>query len=281
MLRLTPSAMPFILPEESFSFKGIRIIEKVINGIGCLLGQEGILPDRKTLVFVHGAGSSNRMWIPQIQSLAAKNNTVAMNLPGHGLGERKGETTIPAYASSVIDLVDELGLKKVVLAGLSMGGAITQECAWSYPDRFSAIILISTGARLKVLPQLFDIVQNHFNAYIDFLPQFAFAKATSQEIIAPILEEARKCPANVVYGDFQACVNFDFTARVKEINLPCLILSGSEDKLTPPKLQDYLHEQIAGSKLIRVQNAGHILNIEKPREVNEAIEEFIESLPLA
>lgn len=255
--------------------------EKVINGIGCLLGQDGIIPNRKTICFVHGAGSSHRMWVSQMQPLMGKYNTVAINLPGHGLGERKGETTIPAYSSSVIDLMDGLGLKKVVLAGLSMGGAIAQECAWSYPDRFSAIILFSTGARLKVLPQLFDIVQNHFNAYIEFLPQFAFAKTTPQQIIVSLLEEARKCPANVVYGDFQACVNFDFTARAKEINQPCLIFSGAEDRLTPPMLQDYLHEQIAGSKLIRIQNAGHILNIEKPMEVNRAIEEFVDSLPLA
>jgi len=259
----------------------MKMKEKVINGIGYLLGQEGLLPSRKTLVFVHGAGGSHRMWISQMQHLTAKYNTVAINLPGHGLGQRKGEATIAAYAASVRDLMDGLGLKRVVLAGLSMGGAITQEFARNYAERLLAIILFSTGAKLKVMPQLFDMVQNNFDGYIAFLPQFAFAKATPSEVIAPVLEEARKCPANVVYGDFQACANFDFIAQVKEINLPCLIFSGSEDKLTPPKLQDYLHEQITGSKLIRFENAGHILNLEKPKEVNRAIEEFVDSLPVA
>jgi 3-oxoadipate enol-lactonase len=83
----------------------------------------------------------------------------------------------------------------------------------------------------------------------------------------------------VVYGDLQACDKFDLLARIKEIKIPCLIFSGTQDKLTVPECQDYLHEQIPGSKLIRFENAGHLLNLEKPKDVNKAIEEFIDSLP--
>jgi pimeloyl-ACP methyl ester carboxylesterase len=254
--------------------------EMIVNGIGCLLGQEGILPNRKTIVFIHGAGSSHQMWIPQIHPLSVKYNTVAINLPGHGLGREKSETTISGYAASVRELIEGLGVKKVVLAGLSMGGAITQEAALTFPGRLLAIILFSTGARLQVMPQLLEVIRNDFDAYIRFLPDFAFARSTPQEIIAPVLEEARKRLPEVVYGDFQACDRFNLMERVKEIVLPCLIFSGSEDRITPPKFQDYLHGQITGSKLIQVENAGHILNLEKPREVNKAIEEFVESLPM-
>lgn len=253
--------------------------EMVIDGIGCLLGQESLLPDQRAIVFVHGAGSHHQLWIPQMAYLSKKYNTVAINLPGHGLGSRKGETTITGYVQAVRDLMDGLGLKKVVLAGLSMGGAITQEFALTYPERLMAIILFSTGAKLKVMPQFFDIIRNDFEAYVNFLPQFAFAKSTPQEIIEPVLKEARKRNPEVVYGDFQACDKFDLLARVKEIKIPCLIFSGTEDKLTIPKFQDYLHEQISGSKLIRFENAGHILNLEKTKEVNKAMEEFMDSLP--
>jgi pimeloyl-ACP methyl ester carboxylesterase len=129
------------------------------------------------------------------------------------------------------------------------------------------------------MPQLFDVIRKDFEAYVNFLPQFAFARSTPKEIIEPVLREARKRNPDVVYGDFQACDKFDLLSRVQEIKVPCLIFSGMEDKLTVPKFQDYLHEQIAGSKLVRLDNAGHILNLEKPREVNQAIEEFIDSLP--
>jgi len=253
--------------------------ETVIKGIGCLLGQDSILPNRRTIVFVHGSGSSHQMWIPQMEYLALKYNTVAINLPGHGLGQGKGETTITGYVNAVRDLIDGLDLKNVVLAGLSMGGAITQEFALTYPERLSAIILFSTGAKLKVMPEIFEMIRKYFEAYISFFPRFAFVKSTPQEVIERTMEEARKCGPEVVYGDFQACDKFDLLGRIKEIKIPCLIFSGTEDKLTVPKHQDYLHEQISGSKLIRFENAGHILNLEKPKDVNKAIEEFIDSLP--
>jgi pimeloyl-ACP methyl ester carboxylesterase len=252
--------------------------EMVIKGIGCLLGQDSIVQDRRTIVFVHGSGGSHRMWIPQVEYLSSKYNTVAINLPGHGLGQRKGETTITGYVNAVHDLIDGLDLKNVVLAGQSMGGAITQEFALTYPERLSAIILFSTGAKLKVMPEIFETIRNNFEAYIGFLPQFAFAESTPQEVIQPALEETRKCDPEVVYGDFQACDKFNLLARIKEIKIPCLIFSGTEDKLTVPKYQDYLHEQIPGSKLIRFDHAGHLLNLEKPKDVNKAIEEFVNSL---
>jgi pimeloyl-ACP methyl ester carboxylesterase len=72
---------------------------------------------------------------------------------------------------------------------------------------------------------------------------------------------------------------FNLIDRVAEIKLPCLIFSGADDKLAYPKFQDYLHEKIAGSRLIRFENAGHALHMEKPDEVNKAIEEFLDGLP--
>ena len=253
--------------------------ESIVNGIGCLLGQEAIEPSRKTILFVHGAGSSHKIWAVQVDRLSNKYNTVAINLPGHGLGRSKGETTIKGYVDAVRDLIDGLGLEKIVLAGQSMGGAIAQQFALTYPQRMLAIILFSTGARLRVMPQIFDTVKNDYEAAVNFMPQFSFAKSTPREIIEPVLEEARKRDPEVVYGDYLACDAFDILDRVKEIQLPCLIFSGAEDVLTPPKFLDFLNKQIAGSKLIRLENAGHVLNLEKPDVVNKAIEEFIGSLP--
>jgi pimeloyl-ACP methyl ester carboxylesterase len=144
--------------------------ETVIKGIGCLLGQDSILQNRRTIVFVHGSGANHQMWIPQMEYLSLTYNAVAINLPGHGLGLRKGETTIAAYVNAVQDFIVGLDLKNVVLAGLSMGGAIAQEFALSYPERLSAIILFSTGAKLKVMPEIFDIIRTNFEAYISFCP---------------------------------------------------------------------------------------------------------------
>lgn len=254
------------------------MIEKIIYGIGCMIGQDVINPNRKTIVFVHGAGGSHWLWTAQVEYLSRKYNAIAINLPGHGLGRAQGETTIEGYVKAVRDLIEGLGVQKVVLAGLSMGGAITQEFALTYPENLIAVILFSTGARMKVMPQIFDLIKKDFKAFVKMSPEFTFAKTTPSEVIASFMEEAGKCDQDVVYGDYQACNEFNLFDRVTEIKLPCLIFSGAEDKLTMPKFQDFLHEKIAGSRIIRFENAGHNLNLEKPEEVNRAIDEFLGSL---
>jgi len=254
--------------------------EIIINGIGCMLGKDAINPDRKTIVFVHGAGGSHRLWTVQVEHLSRKYNAVAINLPGHGLGRAQGETTIEGYVKAVRDLIEGLGVQKVVLAGASMGGAITQQFALTYPEKLIAIILFNTGARMKVMPEIFDLIKKDFKTFATMTPaEYTFAKTTPREIIASFIEEAVKRDPDVVYSDYQACNTFNLLDRVAEIKLPCLIFSGAEDKLTVPKFQDFLHEKIAGSRLIRFENAGHALNLEKPEEVNKAIDEFLSSLP--
>jgi pimeloyl-ACP methyl ester carboxylesterase len=253
--------------------------EIIINRIGCMFGQDGISPDRKTIVFVHGAGGSYRLWAAQVEYLSRKYNAIAINLPGHGLGQAQGETTVEGYVKAVRDLIEGLGVQKVALAGQSMGGAVTQEFALTYPEKLIAIILFNTGARMKVMPEIFDLIKKDFKAFVQMSPEFAFAKTTPSEVTAMYMEEAQKCNPDVVYGDFEACNAFNRLDRIAEIKLPCLIFSGAEDKLAMPKFQDFLHEKIAGSKLIRLENAGHHLNLEKPEEVNRVIDEFLGSLP--
>ena len=254
--------------------------EIIINGIGYMLGQDEISPDRKTIFFVHGAGGNHRLWNAQVEYLSQKYNAVAINLPGHGLGRAQGETTIDGYVQAVRDLIEGLGVQKVVLAGTSMGGAITQEFALTYPGKLIAIILFNTGARMKVMPEIFDLIKKDFKAFVTMRPaEYTFAKTTPNEVIASYIKEAMKCNPDVVYGDFQACNAFDRLDRIAEIKLPCLILSGAEDKRTIPKFPAFLHKKIAGSQLIRLENTGHALNLEKPEEVNRAIDEFFSSLP--
>lgn len=253
--------------------------ETIINGIGCMMGQDKINPDLKTIILVHAAGSSHRGWTPQVEYLSRKYNTVAINLPGHGLGRKQGEATIDGYVKAVRVLIEGLSIQKAALAGISMGGAITQQFALSYPEKLIGIILIGSGARMKVMPEIFDMIKKDFKTFARMTPEVMFAKETSSEIKAACIEENLKCDPEVAYGDFQACNAFNLIDRVAEIKLPCLIFSGADDKLAFPKFQDYLHEKIAGSRLIRFENAGHALNMEKPDEVNKAIEEFLDGLP--
>jgi pimeloyl-ACP methyl ester carboxylesterase len=97
-----------------------------------------------------------------------------------------------------------------------------------------------------------------------------------------LVAEGRKkllaCPSEVVHGDFSACDAFDQMDRVDKARLPALIVCGEEDKLTPPKYSAYLADRIPGASLCLVPGAGHMVMLEKPREVGEAVWNFLRGL---
>ena len=84
-----------------------------------------------------------------------------------------------------------------------------------------------------------------------------------------------KVPAETIFGDFIACDQADITEEVKGIEMPTLIICGMDDRLTPPEYSVYLNRAIRGSKVVSVPDAGHMVTLEKPEEVNRAIEAFV------
>ena len=218
------------------------------------------------------------MWLRQLRYFKPKRSTLAPFLPGHGEEGGPGRERVADYVEDLRGFLDAMRLERVVLAGLSMGGAISQLFALTHPERLAGLVLASTGAKLKVLPAIFETLRKDFEGYLRMMGQFSFAQGASEEIKREILEETRKQNPEVIAGDFRACDAFDVRERLSEIRAPTLVLSGADDLLTPPKYSDFLVERIPGSRLVRLAGAGHLLPVEKPEEFNRAVEEFMEGL---
>jgi pimeloyl-ACP methyl ester carboxylesterase len=242
---------------------------------GRLLPEAGNQP---ALVFVHGAGGAATMWLAQLRYFKPKRSTLAPFLPGHGEEGGPGRERIADYVEDLRGFLDAMQLDRVVLVGLSMGGAISQLFALTHPDRLAGLVLASTGAKLKVLPVIFETLAKDFEGYLLMMGQFSFGKSAPEEIKQEVLEETRKQRPEVIAGDFRACDAFDVRERLSEIRTPTLVLSGAEDLLTPPKYGDLLVERIPGARLVRFPGAGHLLPVEKPEAFNQAVEEFLEGL---
>jgi pimeloyl-ACP methyl ester carboxylesterase len=254
------------------------MIEKLLNDkLGFAVNEWPLPPAKTPIIFVHGAGGSHLMWLGQLAFFKKEFNPVAVNLPGHNLSPGPARTAIKDYAEFVIAVADALKLERFLLTGLSMGGAISQYLALHFPERIIALALLSTGARLKVMPDLFKIIRNNWNQYLEMFPQFAFSKNAPKAVVEQSLKELTKIDPLSVESDFRACDGFDVLEQVKNISLPTLIISADQDLLTPPKYSDYLASQIKGSRLVRIANAGHIVNLEKPTEVNHALAEFFKT----
>jgi 3-oxoadipate enol-lactonase len=231
-----------------------------------------------TLVLIHGAGGEHGTWMPQLEGLADAARVVALDLPGHGGSSGDGCRSIRDYALVVGRFLVALGGGPVVLGGHSMGGAITQTVALTSPELLTAIVLVGTGARLKVFPKLFALMKQDYAEGVDFVTGYAWSPASS----AALKEGGRRAMSAtrvaVTIGDFTACNAFDVMPRLGEIHLPALVLVGEDDRLTPPKYSEFLARDIPGARLARIPRAGHYVTLEQPDEVNRALRAFLAGL---
>lgn len=243
--------------------------------IGYLMGDEGLKEGRPTLVMVHGAGGRAQIWQNQIVLLDKTINALALDLPGHGNTEGNGRSHISEYAQWLVDMMKEMFDHPIFLMGHSMGGAIVQEVAVTSPRRLEGIILVGTGTRLKVAPMFLDGLLDNFEQTLETVMGFAYAPETDRSIIEQGKEIMISTGSNVVYNDFLACDRFDSRQVLAQIHLPCLVLFGGKDKLTSLKLSEALKESIEGSILKIIPDAGHMVMIERYKETNQAVQEFI------
>src|SRR5262245_34647874 len=231
-----------------------------------------------TLVLVHGAGGSHATWTRQLEDLADAARVIAVDLPGHGTSGGDGCRAVGDYAAIVRAFLETLGPEPVVLGGHSMGGAITQTLALVPPANLRGIVLVGTGARLRVFPKLLDLLAKDHAEGVDFLNAHAWSPSADPALPAAGRRALLETRAPVTLADFTACDRFDVMAEVARIRLPALVIAGEDDRLTPLKYAEYLVGQIPGARLARIARAGHYIPLEEPDEVNRAIREFLAGL---
>ncbi len=226
------------------------------------------------VLFLHGAGGSTSSWYFQ-KGLQAVCEVVLVDLPGHGKSGGGGLRTIGGYVESVRAVITENGLEGCYLVGHSMGGAIAISLALAAPKLLAGLVLVGTGARLKVFPKILEGILNDKEATVRTIASFAFSGKASPALIEAGITEMMANPKEVIHGDFSACDLVDLMDGVKSIDLPTLVIAGADDALTPVKYSEYLNREIRGSRLVVIRDAGHMAMIEKPEETNRAIEAFL------
>jgi len=250
-----------------------------IGGFDYIAGQGAFDPEKPTLIFIHGAASAGSFWEGQMEFLGDAANVAALDLPGHGQDHGSGKQSVSDYAQAALDVIDAARPPRPVLCGLSMGGAIVMDLLIN--DRqglFSAGILINTGARLKTDPLIIETIEKNYPGFVKLLSAFAISKGIEPKRVASHIQAISECPPAVAAGDFRACDDFDVRRRLEDIHVPTLILTASDDLLTPPAYGEFLAKNIPGACLEHVEGAGHLSPIEKPDEVNGRILDFLSRL---
>ena len=222
------------------------------------------------LVMVHGSGQNELTYHFQA---GAFSDADAVNLPGHPDGEPRD--SIGGYVDWLREYVVEKGYPSFVLFGHSMGGAIALDYALRFPEDLAGLVLIGTGARLRVHPDYLNrcLDEDQWRAEAP-----GYYEAINRELAPQLADRALQSGPMVEHNDLSCCDKFDVMGRVREIAVPSLVIVGADDVMTPVRYAEYLGRELQDAEVVVVPSSGHFVTLEQPEAVNAAVARFLERL---
>ncbi|MFN2136885.1 MAG: alpha/beta fold hydrolase [Candidatus Promineifilaceae bacterium] len=234
-------------------------------------------PGGPALLLLHGVGGSHLAWPRHLQKLPGR-DIYSLDLPGHGRSTGQYDT-IAGFGSAVDSFARALGLRNTCVAGHSMGGAIALWLARQHPSWLSSLVLVGSGARLPVSPQILSGLQQQPDAVVEQI--MAYAWAAPGPLAGAAAAEMRSAGADTLLGGFMACDSFDARDWLSEVELPALIVCGTEDRMTPLALSRELAADLPNATLQLIEGAGHYVTLERPGAVATAVAAFLAGLETA
>ena len=246
-------------------------------------GNSGSIP----IIFVHGFPFDHIMWDEQVEAL--RNNYYCIRYDIRGLGVSPagdGQFTIEGFVDDLENIINELRLDRPILCGLSMGGYISLRAVERMENKFRALILCDTKSaaddnegKIKRAAAIKQINSGEFNSFIESFVFNCFGEKFVKENNAEyrkVVDRSKKNNPLGVKGCLLAMAGrTDTTGYLSKIKIPTLVISGSEDRLTPPVVLEPMANQISNSEFIKIDGAGHMAPIENPQMVNESIRDFL------
>ncbi|MGO8947957.1 MAG: alpha/beta fold hydrolase [Ktedonobacterales bacterium] len=244
-----------------------------------------MMTEKPTVVFIHGSGDSSLVW-QEVTNRLTEQRWVALDLPGHGqLHDRPvpESMSVGDYAAEVEKELERLDLSQVCLAGHSLGGAIALHMALhsGSPLVVRGLALIGTGARLRVAPQLLETARSDPQAAIGMLDELAVAPGHEELARRYRGQSGPSTPPGILYRDLAACNAFDVMADLAHISQPAIIITGEQDRLTPPKYAVFLEENLPNATLALIPDAGHYVPIEQPAALAQALTSWLATSSLS
>ncbi|MGH3645226.1 MAG: alpha/beta fold hydrolase [Mycobacterium sp.] len=247
--------------------------------------QGGVTP----LICLHGVGSRADRFIPAIPGLVAAGfHVYAIDFPGHGLADKaEGIDYRPrGFAEFIAAVLDELGLRNVVVAGTSLGGQVAARLACDRPDVVSAVVLIGTMgiAELpdenKVSPDNVsngseEAVRNKLGFLVSDPAMVTDAWVREESMINSSAGAAAALSSAAALLNSEANDDRQHERlRAERPDLPVLIVWGEDDRWTPISMGRKSHELLPGSHYAVMPGCGHAPYFEDPESFVQIVSEF-------
>jgi pimeloyl-ACP methyl ester carboxylesterase len=126
-----------------------------------------------------------------------------------------------------------------------------------------------------VAPAILEGIRSDFEGIVQLITRFAWSPDAAPPLTELGRQALREAGPDVLWADFTACDQFDVMERLGEIEVPTLVIGGRADQLTPVKYTRFLGEHIPGASMVIIEDAGHMVMLERPAEAAEALGEFL------
>ena len=240
------------------------------------------------VLFLHGIGGNRTNWGEQLLACATTNHAIAWDARGYGRSEDyEGHLNFAHFADDVVRLLDHLAIPLITLVGLSMGGRISQDFYFRYPERVQAMVLCDTfpGTTPNLPPEKMD-------EFINLRKGPLIAGKSLREMAEPLArtlisengkpEHFQRLVTSIValhkesyIKTIEATTRYNRRVDLSKIAVPVQLIYGAEDKLTPPEIGRKMQQKIPGAELAIVDGAGHLVNIERGAEFNIILQGFL------
>lgn len=261
-----------------------------VNGIDVCYRVQG---EGEPLVLIMGFGGGHYAWFFQTRAFKKYYQVVTFDSRGVGKTDKPSEPyTVKTMADDAIGLMDYLGVGKAHILGVSMGGAVAQEVAISYPERVDKLILGSTYAGGEEVGEVAvemqealglgdgfsreDVRSVDIMKFATCVTSLSFKKRLYRMILVPLSKRwVRSVGFDGLMGQFEASASCDTLDRLDVIEAPTLVITGTEDRVVPPRSSDVIARRIPRAKLVKVEGGSHAFHLEMSGRFNREVLSFL------
>ena len=252
------------------------------------IGYDDVGTGADAILLVHGTPFNRSMWQPQLSAIAAAGwRAIAVDLRGYGeTTVVPGKTTFDVFAADLAAVADHLGLERVVLGGLSMGGQIVMQFARQYPDRVRGIVLAATfpepetedGKRWRYA-MADRLVKEGMHPYAnEVLSKMLAARSITDfpDVAAHVM--TMMCgtdPEGAAAAQRGRAERPDYQPTLASLTVPTLVVVGSEDAYTTRQQAERMRDLPRDAELVWLDGIGHMPNLERPDAFNAELVRFL------